>query len=65
MASQEIRALPALSKYVELHLDALHLYFPDKVSQVTNQEVSRIETAMPSEAINPDHLKARLVTPRK
>jgi hypothetical protein len=65
IAFQEIKTLTVLSKSVELHLDAPYLYFPDKVSVVTNQEVSRIEAAMPSEATDLDHLKARLVTPRQ
>jgi hypothetical protein len=39
-----------LRKSVKLHLDAPHLHLPDKVSLVTNHEVSRIKVAMPSEA---------------
>jgi hypothetical protein len=62
IVSQEIRTLPVLSKSVEQHPDDPHLYLPDKVSLVTNQEVSRIEAAMPSKATDLDHLKARLVT---
>jgi hypothetical protein len=65
IASQEIRALPVLSKTMELPLNTPRLCLPDEVPAVASHEISGIEAAMPPETTGLEYVKARLATPRQ